>query len=311
MSAGLVILSVGLFALITLGAGLLLFRRLRQERHVQQRLRAVRLERRRDPRTPPRSETVLPLRVVASIGAMIARSGLLSSATLGELEQTLVASGLPGRNGLGLFIGSKILLLVGAPIAAWLVLRGLPVPETVGRLLPLAAGALGLLVPDMVVRRTRASYVARVERGVPDALDLLVICTQAGLGLEAAIERVAGEIARAHPDLARELAQTTGELRIAVDTQRVLINLGTRTGLDSLKRVTGTLAQTLQFGTPLTGALRILAAEMRQQVLTRFEERAARLPVMLTLPMIMFIFPCLFIVVGGPAVIQLGRALTR
>jgi tight adherence protein C len=78
-----------------------------------------------------------------------------------------------------------------------------------------------------------------------------------------------------------------------------------------LKRVTATLAQTLQFGTPLTGALRVLAAEMRQQVLTRFEERAARLPVMLTLPMIIFIFPSLFIVVGGPAIIQLGRALTR
>ena len=180
-----------------------------------------------------------------------------------------------------------------------------------GRLLPLVAGVAGLLIPDMVVRRIRTRYVARVERGVPDVLDLLVICTQAGLGLEAAIERVAGEIARAHPELARELAHTTGELRIAVDTQRVLIKLGTRTGLESLKRVTATLAQTLQFGTPLSGALRVLAAEMRQQVLTRFEERAARLPVMLTLPMILFIFPCLFIVVGGPAVIQLGRALAR
>lgn len=311
MSLGLVLLFAGLFGLIAAGAGLLLVRRVRQEQRMQQRLRAVRWERRREPRTPPRTETVLPLRVVASIGATIARSGMLSSATLGELEQTLVASGLRGRNGLGLFIGSKIMLLVCAPVAAWLVLRGLPVPETLGRVLPLAAGVAGLLIPDMVVRRSRASYVARVERGVPDALDLLVICTQAGLGLEAAIERVTGEIARAHPDLARELAQTTGELRIAVDTQRVLINLGTRTGLDSLKRVTATLAQTLQFGTPLTGALRVLAAEMRQQVLTRFEERAARLPVMLTLPMIIFIFPSLFIVVGGPAIIQLGRALTR
>jgi tight adherence protein C len=311
MSPRLVLLAAGLFALIAAGAGLVLLRRVRREQWVEQRLRLVRLERRREPRAPTRTESVLLLRAVASIGTTIARSGLLSHATIGELEQTLVASGLHGRNGLGLFIGSKIMLLVWAPVAAWLVLRGLPVSEAMGRLLPLVAGGAGLLLPDMVVRRIRERYVARVERGVPDALDLLVICTQAGLGLEAAIERVGSEIARAHPDLARELAQTSSELRIVVNSQQALLNLGTRTGLESLKRVTATLAQTLQFGTPLTGALRVLAAEMRQHVLTRFEERAARLPVMLTLPMIMFIFPCLFIVIGGPAFIQLAKALAR
>ncbi len=311
MTPELVLLIAALSALLAGAAAILLLRRSRHERLVHQRLRSVSGDRRREPRALPRSEGLLPLRIVASIGTTIARSGLLSSATIGELEQTLVASGLRGRNGLGLFIGSKIMLLVWAPLASWLLLSGFPVSDLMQRILPLAAGGLGLLLPDMMVRRMRTRYLARVERGVPDALDMLVICTQAGLGLEAAMERVAGEIAHAHPDLARELVQTTSELRIAVDTPRALASLGTRTGLDSLKRVTATLVQTLQFGTPLTAALRVLAAEMRQHMLTRFEERAARLPVMLTLPMILFIFPCLFIVIGGPAVIQLGNVFSR
>ena len=311
MTPGLILLAAALSALIAGGAAILLLHRARQERLVHDRLRAISGDRRQRPRVTPRADSPLVLRVVAGIGTTIARSGLLSNATIGELEQTLVTAGLHGRNGLGLFIGSKLMLLIWAPAAAWLLLRGLPVPELLQRLVPLLAGAIGLLLPDMTVRRMRERYLARVERGVPDALDMLVICTQAGLGLEAAMERVADEIAHAHPELAAELAQTTRELRIAVDTPRALAGLGSRTGLASLKRVTATLVQTLNFGTPLTAALRVLAAEMRQQMLTRFEERAARLPVMLTLPMILFIFPCLFIVIGGPAAIQLGQVFTR
>ena len=311
MTRDLVALTASALALLAALSGLLLLYRARQDWLVQQRLRSVCGDRRRTPRALETPHGPVVLRVVAAIGATIARSGLLSRTTIAELEQTLVASGLHGRNGLGLFIGSKITLLVLAPTVVWLLLNGLPAPPVLIRLLPLLAGAAGLLAPDIVVRRIRARYLARVERGVPDALDMLVICTQAGLGLQAAMERVAGEIEHAHPELARELAQTTSELRIVVDAQRALGNLGRRTGLDVLKRVTATLVQTLQFGTPLTAALRVLAAEMRQHMLTQFEERAARLPVMLTLPMILFIFPCLFIMIGGPAVIHLGQAFLR
>ena len=88
-----------------------------------------------------------------------------------------------------------------------------------------------------------------------------------------------------------------------------LTNLGTRTGLDCLKRLGSTLIQTMQYGTPLSAALRVLAAELRQETLTKFEERAARLPVLLTLPMILFILPCVFLVVGGPAVIQVVNVM--
>jgi len=311
MNQALVITAAALCALLALGAALLLLHRSQQERLVHQRLRAITGDRRRGPRAIATAGGPWLLREVARFGTAITRSGLLSRATIGELEQTLAAAGLRGRNGLGLFIGCKIMLLICAPLAAWLLLRGFPLGGTPARLLPPAAGAIGLLLPDMIVRRMRVRYLARVEAGVADALDLLVICTQAGLGLQPAMERVAKELWHAHPDLAAELAQTTSELRIAVDPSGAIAGLGTRTGLPSLQRVTATLVQTMNFGTPLTATLRVLAAEMRQQMLTRFEERATRLPVMLTVPMILFIFPCLFIVIGGPAVIQLGRAFAR
>jgi tight adherence protein C len=140
---------------------------------------------------------------------------------------------------------------------------------------------------------------------------MLVICAQAGLGLESAMRRVAIEIGAAHPSVAAELEATLNEMRIAVDSQRAIANLGARTGLPSLKRVTSTLVQTLQYGTPLTDALRVLSAEMRQDVLTKFEARAARLPVLLTMPMIIFIFPCIFIVIAGPAALQIIKAFSH
>lgn len=308
MTPAVIALAAAFSALLAVGAALLLLQRSQQERRVHHRLRTVSGDRRREPRAAPGTAGPWPLRVVAFLGIATARSGLLSRATIGELEQTLVSAGLPGRNGLGLFIGSKILLLLWGPLAAWLLLHGFPNTGAMGRLLPLLAGVIGLLLPDMVVRRVHARHLARVDAGVADALDLLVICTQAGLGLQAALELVADELSHAHPELAAELAQTTRELRIAVDAARALTSLASRTGLSSLQRVAATLVQTMRFGTPLTASLRVLAVEMRQQTLTRFEERAARLPVMLTMPMILFIFPCLFIVIGGPAVIQLSHA---
>jgi len=169
-----------------------------------------------------------------------------------------------------------------------------------------AAG--GLLAPDMIVRRIRRGYVARLERHVPDALDLLVICAQAGLGLETAIERVAKEMHDSHREIAREFAFAAHELQMTADARQALTGLGRRTGLNSLKRLAATLSQSLQYGTPLSAALRTLSAEMRQEMLTRFEERAARLPVLLTLPMVVFILPCIFIIVAGPAVIRIMHA---
>jgi tight adherence protein C len=207
-----------------------------------------------------------------------------------------------------LFIGSKLLLMVGLPCMVWLLLAHWGVMGFMHTLLPGAAGVIGLLAPDWLIGHQRKRYLARIEQGLPDALDMLVICTQAGLGLGPAIVRVAGELQHAYREISQEFEKTANELQVMSDARMAILNLGTRTGLDSLKRLATTLAQTLQYGTPISDALRVLSSEMRQEMLTRFEARAARLPVLLTLPTIAFILPCVFIIAGGPAMIQVMRA---
>jgi tight adherence protein C len=166
---------------------------------------------------------------------------------------------------------------------------------------------MGLLFPDVVVRYRRKRYLQRVEQGLPDALDLLVICSQAGLGLTTAITRVAEEMQIGGQEVGLELALTANELQLMADSRVALANMGNRTGIDGLTRLGTTLIQSMQYGTPLSHAMRVLSAEMRQETLTRFETRAARLGVLLTLPMIVFILPCVFMVVGGPAAVQVFR----
>jgi len=140
---------------------------------------------------------------------------------------------------------------------------------------------------------------------------MMVICTQAGLGLGPAIVRVAAELRTSYPEAAAELDTTATEMQLLSDSRMAILQLGTRTGLESLKRLSATLIQSLQYGTPLSDALRVLSAELRQQMLNRFESRVARLPVMLTLPTILFILPCVFLVAGGPAIIQLMKAFSH
>ena len=249
------------------------------------------------------------LDLVAKFGAAAAKSGILSDTTRAQLEQTINQAGLRGSRVFGLFFGSKILLMFGLPTLAYVLINGHGFGTTTFYGILGGAFALGMLAPDFFIKQMRGRHLKKVERGLPDALDMMVICAQAGLGLETAIDRVAQEFIFANPAVATELAICSSEMRIGTDRRTALLSLGDRTGLESMRRLAGTLIQTMQFGTPLSQALRVLAAEMRTDNLTRFEERAARLPVFLTLPMIVFILPCVFIVVGGPAGLQISKTL--
>ena len=252
------------------------------------------------------SGPVSPLaRAVAAIGYVLTRSGILSAKAIANLENTLASAGFRGGGALPIFVGAKTLLLCGLPLLAWTALQDFALAPTWARLLLAVSAVAGLLAPDMLLRSIRKRYLASVERAMPDALDLLVICSEAGLALEQGMERVAGEIRVSSPACAVELSLTHNELRILADRRTALVNMGKRTGLVSLQRLAGTLAQALQYGTPLSQALRALAADLRTEALTRFEARAARLPVLMTLPMILFILPCVFLIVGGPAILSI------
>ena len=297
------------------GGSLLLMRALEQQDKVKARLSRV-----ANPGMPAvvsdgvRGETAAStgaVGAVAKMGTALARSGLLPAATRSEFEQTLAQAGWRGSQGLGLFVGCKVLGMVLLPTFAFIGLRGTSVSPLTFYLVMLVAFAIGMLAPDFVLRQMRKRHLKRVEKGLPDALDMMVICAQAGLALEAAIERVAIEFAAANADVAQELAVCASEMRIGADRRSALQALGERTGLDSMKRFAATLIQTMQFGTPLTHALRVLASEMRTDNLTKYEEKAARLPVLLTFPMILFILPTVFIVVGGPAAVRVIEVFSK
>lgn len=251
----------------------------------------------------PRTEEVpLPQRIARAVGQAVLASGIVKGETLAELQRTVVAAGFRGARPVAVFIGAKVMLMVALPVLMLPLSAGM---GPMGRNLLVAGAAVaGLVLPDMMLRRMRDAHARQVERGLADALDLMVICAESGLPLEAAVERVATEMVEANRALAAEFANVGTELRILSDRRQALQNMGDRTGLESLRRLGGTLAQTLQYGTPLSQALRTLSTELRHETLMRFEARAARLPALLTLPTIAFILPCIFLIVGGPAVLR-------
>jgi tight adherence protein C len=249
------------------------------------------------------------LQGIAMLGMLVARSGLLSRKTLAEMTATLEAAGFRGGRGLGLFIGTKILCFLLMPMLIYFLMRNVG-SGPVFLVCKLALAALfGLLLPELIATNIRKRHLQKVEAGVADALDMLVICADAGLALEAGLARVSQELGQLNAALAMELTQTSRELQIGSDMRRAMEFLGQRTGLDTLKRLSTTLSQSLQYGTPLTQALRTLSAELRQEALIKFEDRAGRLPTLMTIPMILFILPCVFLIVAGPAIINVLSTL--
>lgn len=257
----------------------------------------------------PKPDGAVFLRFISALGMLIARSGILSNKTLAEMTATLEALGFRGGRGLGLFIGAKLLLAIIVPMVALLAFQNLGSGGVWTAIKIGGGGIVGLLLPETLANNIRQRHLKQVAAGVADALDMLVICADAGLALEAGLARVSQELGALNPALAMELTQTSRELQIGSDMRHAMESLGQRTGLDTLKRLATTLAQSLQYGTPLTAALRTLSGELRQEALVLFEERAGRLPTLMTIPMILFILPCVFLVVAGPAMINVMATL--
>jgi len=168
----------------------------------------------------------------------------------------------------------------------------------------LLASAGAFFLPDLVVMQLAKKRQKDLQRGLPDALDLLVVCAQAGLSLDSAIGRVAREIGFSSPAIGEEFSLTALELGFLPERRQALENLKNRTGLKDIQAVVSTLVQSEKYGTPLAYALKVLSAEFRRERLMRAEEKAAQLPAIMTLPLALFILPVLFMVVIGPAIIR-------
>ena len=162
--------------------------------------------------------------------------------------------------------------------------------------------------PDLWLKNKITKRSHAIRKGLPDALDLLVICAEAGLTVDAAFTRVSGELGKAYPELGDEFALTSIELGFLTERRAAFENLASRIDLEAVRGVVTTMIQTEKYGTPLASALRVLSAEFRNERMMRAEEKAARLPAIMSIPLILFILPTLFIVILGPAACSISDA---
>lgn len=236
------------------------------------------------------------------------RLNLLKSEASGRFVDKLARAGWRSREALVVFAFMKICLPFVFGAAAFIIFDLMNVgafPGTIKMFAPLIGAALGAYAPDIFVNNAASKRAKAIQKGVPDALDLLVICAEAGLSLDAAMTRVAKESEHSCPEIADEFGLTAVELGFLPERRKAIENLNRRCTLPALRGVTNTLLQTEKYGTPLANSLRVLSVEFRGERMMKAEEKAARLPAIMTIPMMLFILPVLFVVLIGPAALKM------
>ncbi len=206
----------------------------------------------------------------------------------------------------------KTVLAIILPLIVLLSASWLPRIETINVLIyAMFASGIGMIGPNIVLQRMVGKRTRALSNGFPDALDLLVVCVESGLGLAAAIQRVAEELEISQPELAFELSMVNAEIRVGMPRERALKNLADRTGLVDIRGLVALLVQTMRFGTGVADALRVYSAEFRDKRTQKAEEQAAKMGTMLVFPLVLFMFPIFFIVAIGPAVLRIIDAFTK
>lgn len=227
-----------------------------------------------------------------------------------KTQRQLIYAGYRGANAELMFYAVKALLGVFLPLGAVVAATwGWRVPPEQLIWVAGIAAAVGLLTPSVFLDKRAARRQRRLRNGLPDALDLLVVCTEAGLGLRAAIQRVAQELAFSHPELAVEFEIVNAEARAGVEREQALKNLADRTGLEDIRGLVAMLSQSMRFGASIADALRIYADEFRDKRMQQAEEIAAKLGTKMIFPLVLCLFPAFFVIAIGPAVLGVLRVL--
>ncbi|MEQ1494168.1 MAG: type II secretion system F family protein [Novosphingobium sp.] len=237
---------------------------------------------------------------------------VLQQSQVEMIQQKLVQAGIRRKELAVVVIFARMILPVVLGGIAAFMLYGINYFPTWGGMKKLIAFAtfvgVGYKAPEIYLSNLISKRTDAIRKGLPDALDLLVICAEAGLTVDASFNRVARELGRAYPELGDEFALTAIELAFLSERRAAFENLAYRVNLDAVKGVTTTMVQTERYGTPLASALRVLSAEFRNERMMRAEEKAARLPAIMTVPLILFILPVLFIAILGPAACSIADA---
>ena len=230
---------------------------------------------------------------------------------LSDLRKRFLTAGIRHPGAPGIFWGARVLCAALMPAFVFfgvLVADKKFMPLHI-LLILLAVAAVGFYLPEVILDLRIRSRKEKIVRGFPDALDLLVVCVEAGMGIDAAINRVAEEIRLSSPVLSDEFRLLNLELRAGKSRADALRNLGARTDVEEVRSFSTLLIQTDRFGTSVAQALRVHSDAMRTQRYHRAEELAAKLPVKLMFPLIMFIFPAIIVVIVGPAAIQIYQTI--
>ena len=238
---------------------------------------------------------------------IVDRFNLRSAFDSEELRDKLKMAGLRGQAPLVAFMFFRVAMPIIVAVLTLLylfLLSDYDYPAIVNIGLSLGAGYIGYYLPNFFVQNLVTRRQTSIKNAFPDSLDMLLICVQSGMSTEAAFQKVSGEIGNASLELAEELSLTTAELSYLQDRRQAYENLGKRTGIPGIKAVATALIQAERYGTPVGQALRVMARENRDMRMSEAEKKAAALPPKLTVPMIIFFLPVLFIVILGPAIIQ-------
>jgi tight adherence protein C len=225
------------------------------------------------------------------------------------MQRRLIRAGMRSENSLKILYGSKVALGVALPVLAVLVVAGTSAESGNKFAIVLGAAAVGFFGPNEYVRRMAGKRQHEIARGLPNALDLLVVCVESGLGLDQAILQVSKELENAHPEISQEFGLVNLELKAGKRRVEALRNLAERTGVDDLKKLVAVLIQADRFGTGVAQSLRAHADFMRVQARQVAEEKAAKLGVKLIFPIFFCILPSLFVVTVGPVVVKIMREL--
>ncbi len=235
----------------------------------------------------------------------LGRLNILQESQIKAVQQKMAHAGFRNKELAVLIIGLRAILPIVMGAIAGLLIYVVEVWPDWSPFMRLGAFAMTVFLsykgPELYIGNIASKRTKEIQKGLPDALDLLVICAEAGLTVDAAFNRVAKELGRAYPELGDEFALTAIELSFLNERRMAFNNLAYRVDLEAVKGVVTTMVQTERYGTPLASALRVLSAEFRNDRMMRAEEKAARLPAIMTIPLIMFILPTLFVVILGPA----------
>ena len=230
-----------------------------------------------------------------------------------SVQIKFLQAGIRNKNAPQYYYAVKTLLTLVLPVALalYLYLSKSQLPLTHAMLFVLLTAAAGYYLPEILLHFITRKRVERMRNGLPDMIDLMVICTEAGMGIDAAITRISREMARTNPELAQEFYLTVLEMRAGASRLEALRNLALRSRLGDLEDLVSMLVQADKFGTGLADSLRVHSDVMRSRRTQRAEELAAKIPVKMTLPLGLFIFPALFIVLLGPAIIRMIQVFSN